>query len=164
MNNKKLLISLVVIVIGVVIIVLLDSQVRNRTSQLDNSTSDSSETGEIDSQAEATTGTEKQGVTRAPKGDEGLTYQQVVEKYKDFRIQFNNQCAPLPSSVTYKNGSRVMFDNRSVSERSISLDGKAYKISTYGFIVLPLSAKTLPHTIKIDCDQQYNAGQILLQR
>ncbi|MFA6534082.1 MAG: hypothetical protein WCT37_02810 [Patescibacteria group bacterium] len=117
-----------------------------------------------DNQVEILVGTEKTGVVLAPKTEAGLSYQQVVDKYKGYRFQFNDQCATIPSTQTFKNGTRVMFDNRTAEQKTIALDGKGYTIGSYGFIILPLSARTLPHTIKVDCDQQYNTAQIYLQK
>ena len=57
-----------------------------------------------------------------------------------------------------------MFDNRVAQGRTIRIDGKGYLIGPYGFIVLPLSATTLPHTFKLDCGAIYNVGQILIER
>lgn len=108
-------------------------------------------------------GTQKGGVAITSKRETGLTYQEVVDKYQDARIQFNNNCQAAPSRSTFKNGTFVMFDNRETVKRIIALDGRGYLIGPYGFIVLSLSYKTLPHTVKLDCDQQYNVGSILIQ-
>lgn len=104
-------------------------------------------------------------MTRAISTEQNLTYQQVVEKYQNYRIQFNDQCDAIPASgTTFKNGTHVMFDNRSGVSRIITLDGKGYVIAPYGFIVLPLASVNLPHTIKVDCDRQYNVASVLVQR
>jgi len=97
--------------------------------------------------------------------DTGLTYQQVVDKYQNTRLQFSQNCQALPATgITFKNGMSVMFDNRTAEKHIISLDGTGYVIGPYGFIILTLSYKTLPHTVRIDCDSQYNVGNILIQK
>ena len=100
----------------------------------------------------------------APKAEAGLTYQQVVEMYKDHRVAFNPPCGANPTSMTVKTGTRVMFDNRSEETRKITIDGRAYTIGPNGFIILTMTASALPHTVKIDCDSQYNVANILIQK
>ena len=92
------------------------------------------------------------------------SYSQLVLEYGDRRVQFNNSCYMLPTTPTFKNGSKIMFDNRSSDTRTISIDGTAYTFAGYGYRVVTLSSATLPRTISINCGSLVNAGQITLQK
>lgn len=92
------------------------------------------------------------------------SYSQLVLEYGDRRVQFNNSCYMLPATPTFKNGSKIMFDNRSSDTRTITIDGTAYTFAGYGYRVVTLSSATLPRTISINCGSLVNAGQITLQK
>lgn len=97
-------------------------------------------------------------------GSQFFTYEETVERYINQRIQFDANCLANPTSVTFKSGTQVMFDNRGGVARVVSLDGTGYLIGSYGYVILPLSSQALPHTIKVDCGPQKNVAQILLQK
>ena len=92
------------------------------------------------------------------------TYNQLVKDFNGRRIQFDARCQAIPSNVTYKNGTQVMFDNRSGDARWISVGGAEYYLSGYGYKILTLSSKTLPKTLYLNCGSAVNVGQILIQR
>ena len=92
------------------------------------------------------------------------SYSQLVLEYGDRRVQFNNSCYMLPATPTFKNGSKIMFDNRSSDTRTITIDGTAYTFAGYGYRVVTLTSATLPRTISINCGSLVNAGQITLQK
>lgn len=94
----------------------------------------------------------------------GKSYQSVVETYKDRRIQFDDACRATPNYLTFKNGPEIMFDNRSIGEKIIKLNDISYKIGAYGFIVLQITAPSLPYQIDIDCNQLFNVASINLQK
>ena len=93
----------------------------------------------------------------------GMSYQEVVEKYEGKRIQFGEQCQSIPSYLTFKTGTELMLDNRSSEKRVVYLDAEGYTIAAYGWGVIPLTTRDLPHTISIDCAGLYNSGQVFLQ-
>lgn len=101
---------------------------------------------------------------KKPAASQLFTYEETVERYVNQRMQFDANCLANPTSVTFKSGTQVMFDNRTNEKRTISLDGTGYIIGPYGYIILPLSSKTLPHTVQVDCGAQKNVAQILLQK
>ncbi len=101
----------------------------------------------------------KKGTTQQVK-----TYDQLVKDFSGRRIQFDITCQAIPNNVTYKNGTQVMFDNRSGDARWISVGGAEYYLSGYGYKVLTLSSKTLPKNLYLNCGSAVNVGQILLQR
>lgn len=92
------------------------------------------------------------------------TYDQILKEYDGRQIQFDERCQAIPNNLTYKNGTQVMFDNRSGDARWISVGGAEYYLSGYGYKILTLSSKTLPKTLYLNCGSAVNVGQILLQR
>ena len=92
-----------------------------------------------------------------------LTYSQAINLYVGKRIQFDQLCKASPANSTFKNGVNIMFDNRSGDARTITIDGKAYSFAGYGWRIIYLSSKTLPHTVKMNCGSTTNVGQIILQ-
>lgn len=98
------------------------------------------------------------------KPQPGKNYQAVVEEYRDRRIQFDDACRATPNYLTFKNGPEIMLDNRGIGEKVIKLNDIAYKIGPYGFIVLQITAPSLPYQIEIDCNQLFNVASINLQK
>ena len=98
-----------------------------------------------------------------PPAEQSLTYDQAIKTYTDKRIQFDPNCFTIPVFSNFMNGTKVMFDNRYEKGRWFYLDGKGYYLEPYGFKIVTLYSKTLPHTIMIDCGTGKNNGQILLQ-
>jgi len=95
------------------------------------------------------------------------TYEQALNDFRDRRIQLEN-CVADPSTVTYKTGTKVMFDNRSSEPTEIKLDGRPVRLWGYEFRIVTLSSRSLPHTIDVDCEwlgePSYNIARILLQQ
>jgi len=98
-------------------------------------------------------------------GAVSISYANALVKYADRRIQFNASCQVpiLNTSVTYKDNTGIMLDNRSAVAHTIKI-GTNYTVKAYGFriVVLPdtyLKAKT----ILVDCDKQQNVATILVQ-
>ena len=94
-----------------------------------------------------------------------ISYAEALVKYADRRIQFGKDCqvSKINSSVTYKDNTGIMLDNRSSFARTIKI-GTNYSVKAYGFriVVLPdvyMKAKT----ILVDCDKQQNVATILIQ-
>ena len=92
------------------------------------------------------------------------TYTNIVKQYEGKRIQFDIGCQANPKQVTFKTGTKVMFDNRSGDARVITVGGVQYNFSGYGYKILTLSSPTLPKTILLSCGAAVNVGTILLQR
>ena len=98
-------------------------------------------------------------------GAVSISYANALVKYANRRIQFNASCQVpiLSTSVTYKDNTGIMLDNRSAVAHTIKI-GTNYTVKAYGFriVVLPdtyLKAKT----ILVDCDKQQNVATILVQ-
>lgn len=104
---------------------------------------------------------QKTGTTTKVSSD---TYTQLVKEYEGRRIQFDINCQAIPNNITYKNGTKVMFDNRSGDARVITIGGVQYNFSGYGYKTLTLSSPVLPKTLLLSCGGAVNVGQILLQQ
>ncbi|KKT37583.1 MAG: hypothetical protein UW27_C0014G0004 [Parcubacteria group bacterium GW2011_GWA1_44_13] len=91
-------------------------------------------------------------------------YSQLVTEYRDRRVQFNNICQMSPSALTYKNGTKIMLDNRSSESRVVTIDGTPYNFSGYSYRFVTLSSNTLPRTLAVNCGPSINVGVITLQR
>ncbi len=94
-----------------------------------------------------------------------LSYGDAVVKYENFRIQFAPGCLwAVPSQMVAKNPVTLMLDNRSDSGQKITLVKTTYTIKPYDYAIVTLNEKTLPQTVGIACNGQYNVAQILLQK
>lgn len=93
-----------------------------------------------------------------------LTYSQAVAQYTNARIQFDQYCQAHPTGSTFKNGSKIMIDNRSGDPRSIAVGGTVYNLAGYGWRLVTLYSSTLPKTLYLDCGSARNVGSIYLQK
>ena len=96
-----------------------------------------------------------------------LSYQQALEQYRNYRIQLQD-CIATPHQVTYKTGTKVMLDNRSVEPTQVWLDGQPIRLWGYEFKIVTLTSKSFPHTIDVDCEwldqPAYNIARVLIQQ
>ena len=90
-------------------------------------------------------------------------YSQLVQEYEGRRIQFDDRCQMTPVSPTFKNGTKIMLDNRSEIGKAITINGQKYQIIGYGYQLLILSSKSLPQTMDVGCGSSVNVGKIFLQ-
>lgn len=90
-------------------------------------------------------------------------YSDLVNQYGDKRIQFDERCQVTPVEVTFKNGTTIMFDNRSANARTIKIANQSYYFPPYGYRIMTLSSATVPSTLIIGCDNAVDVGRILLQ-
>ena len=71
----------------------------------------------------------------------------------------------VPYSASFKNGTKIMLDNRYKKPLTVSLDGQPYYLGAYNFeIVTAGTSAKLPHTIKVNCGTGKNNGSIMLQK
>lgn len=92
-----------------------------------------------------------------------MSYANALNMYKDRRIQLNDACQAIPNTMTFKNGTTIMIDNRSKTARKLNING-AYTVGSYDYITVKLTSATLPKTILIDCGASQNVATILLQK
>jgi len=90
-------------------------------------------------------------------------YTQLVNEYVGRRLQFNDKCQMTPVSPTFKNGTKIMLDNRSKDPKTVTINDVKYSLVGYGYQLVTLTSKTLPQTLNINCDSLVNAGKVLLQ-
>lgn len=100
---------------------------------------------------------------KAPSITPALSYAEAVALFGTRRIQFDEKCNVEPSPITFRSGVSVMLDNRSPEARTITLDDTEYRIPAFGFKILTLRSRVLPHTVRVDCGEGKNNGQIILQ-
>lgn len=122
----------------------------------------------INNQNPANKTTNNSGSTNATTPTASLSYQEALKIYADKRIQFsinyNGACVAVPIHSVFKNGTKIMLDNRSEKTLTISLDGAVSNIAGYGFKIVTLSTKSpLPHTLKINCNGSKGVSQLILQ-
>ena len=92
-----------------------------------------------------------------------LSYNDALKIYAGRRIQFDASCQVYPYYNTFKNGTKVMLDNRLNQGRTVYLNDVQYYLGPYGFRIIALStANALPYTIMIDCGTGKNNGTIVL--
>lgn len=100
----------------------------------------------------------------APKASPSvLKYNDALVLYKDKRIQLDGECRATPQNLTFKNGTKIMVDNRSAKIRSIKL-GSTMSINPWSFKIVTLSSNTLPATWLLDCDGSQNVATVLIQK
>ncbi len=92
-----------------------------------------------------------------------ISYANALIQYADRRIQLDTACQAHPNTVTYKDNTGIMIDNRSPNTRTVKI-GTTFTMKPYSFriVVLPdiyLQAKT----ILVDCDSSQNVATILVQ-
>lgn len=102
-------------------------------------------------------------VTPTPAGSM-ISYADALQRYAGHVIQFDARCQTTPSSLTVKNGTYVMFDNRSGDPRWFALNAVKYSVVGYGFRILPITSTHLPGIVTIDCGSAQNVGQINVNR
>jgi hypothetical protein len=90
-----------------------------------------------------------------------MSYTEAVKAYEGHRIQFDNACQATPFSVTYKVGTKLMFDNRSNQTRKITIDGKSYSIPAYGYQIITFNNLGTKYA---NCDTSKNVLTVLIQK
>lgn len=151
---------MVILFCAIVLIVLVWWGLRGSSEQPSPS---ATATPSITTSASATPST-KPRATVSPGTNSSKTYTQLTQEYAGRHIQFDITCQAVPSRVTFKNSTSVLFDNRSGDARIITIDGVHYNFPGYGYRILTLSSPTLPKTINLNCGAAVNVGQILLQK
>jgi len=84
-------------------------------------------------------------------------------KYADRRIQLDTVCQAHPNTVTYKDNTGIMIDNRSPQTRTVKV-GTNFTIKPWGFkiVVLP-DVYLVSKTLLVDCDGSQNVATVLVQ-
>ncbi|MFH0874288.1 MAG: hypothetical protein V1846_05640 [Candidatus Komeilibacteria bacterium] len=155
-GNKIFWVILIVVIVGVIVF-LNSKQSIAPTAPNDQNATSTTDTTKTDTNIPAVK-------PANPAHTITTSYQEMMTKYAGRRIQFNETCQATPSSMTIKNGSQIMFDNRESKPTVLNVDGVAYPTSAYTYRLIYLSSKTLPHTVIVNCGSQNNVAQITLQK
>lgn len=163
MSKKSKILWLVVIVVVALVAVVLWARSRTNNADRAGNTADGSD------QLESAEDTSEGSVNKKPAvaGSSGtsapaLTYTQALAKYAGRVVQFDEQCQATPSSITLKNNTDIMLDNRSSQSRVLTVGG-SYTVKGYSYKIIKLSSGVLPRTILADCQGQQNVATIYLQ-
>ena len=57
-----------------------------------------------------------------------------------------------------------MLDNRSSVEQKITIGKAVYNVAPYNYVIAAINEKILPVNVFIDCNEQTNTVEILLQK
>ena len=92
-----------------------------------------------------------------------ISYANALVKHADRRIQLDPTCQAHPNTVTYKDNTGIMIDNRSSQTRTVKV-GITFVMKPYTFkiVVLP-DVYLVSKTLLIDCDQSQNVATVLVQ-
>ncbi|MFA5080823.1 MAG: hypothetical protein WC472_04365 [Candidatus Paceibacterota bacterium] len=166
-NNFKIwtwaiIIVIIIIIATIILFVFQNKQINSPATTNNPKVTDTTNNETTTKEPESIQDTSTQN-TKTPAAATSISYADALIKYADRRIQLDKACQAHPSSVTYKDNTGIMIDNRSPQTRTIKI-GTTFTIKPYGFkiIVLPdiyLKSKT----ILVDCDQSQNVATILIQ-
>jgi len=163
--------SKILVIAAVIIIVLAGTYFGLRRAGVISKPAPPLETPTIEEQpAPAATSTEQTTTTKQKTASAkkpavplpAMLYSEAINVFANKRIQITENCQLIPSSMVVKNGTSIMFDNRTADLKLLRIDSREYYIEAYNFKIIPLSEKTLPHTVQIDCGSGRNNGQITL--
>jgi len=91
------------------------------------------------------------------------SYAEALVKFKDKRIQLEESCQAIPRTMTFKNNTNIMLDNRAKVGRRVKI-GDVITVKAYGFKIINISSAKLPATWYVDCDASQNVATILIQK
>ncbi len=81
-----------------------------------------------------------------------ITYGQALAQYADRKVQFNDQCQGTPGQIVVKKGQKVLLDNRSKYNQTLSFAGQTLALPAYNWTIITASTdKSLPYGLGIDC-------------
>lgn len=156
-KNLKMLIWVIVALAVVVVAIALYFTLANK-QPVEQVTTDNSAIKEKEPESVQDVGTKDTGA-----GAASISYADALVKYADRRIQLDTSCQAHPNTVTYKDNTGIMIDNRSPNTRTVKIN-TTFTIKPWGFkiIVLP-DVTSKPKTILVDCDSSQNVATILVQ-
>lgn len=92
------------------------------------------------------------------------SYDMALAQYGDRRIQFGENCAAAPTSSVWKTGTEVMLDNRSSESHLFRVNGVAYTVAAYDFVIASFTSTKSPDEVLIDCGTMQNVATITIQK
>ena len=154
--NKRKSIWIIVFILAVVVAVLMLMNKRDEYASIQPTTTPTP--------TPAITKTVSKKMVTSGTAQQTQAYSEVVKQYVGRQIQFDVNCQAIPTQTTFKNGTAVMFDNRSGDARTIKIGDVSYSFSGYGYKILTLSSSVLPKTLSLNCGSAINVGSILIQK
>lgn len=162
-QQKEIGIAVIVFIVVLIIVALLSRESANAPAPVSETPSNEIATSTPTSTPQAKP-TAKSKTPSSTQIDQAAAYASALKKYAGNYIQFNSSCQAIPANVTFKNGTAVMFDNRSDKQITISLDDNKFVIKAFDYLAMKVTSKVLPKTISLSCNSSYNVGQILIQQ
>jgi hypothetical protein len=160
-NKLRMWILVLIIVVVVVLAGIFFFVLENKKSA--NPTTNSNQSAMVNSSLSNPVSVQDISAQDIGAGAASISYASALVKYADRRIQLDTICQAHPNTVTYKDNTGIMIDNRSPQTRTVKV-GTIFTIKPWGFkiVVLPdvyLKSKTL----LVDCDGSQNVATILVQ-
>ena len=117
---------------------------------------------------EDTSGTNSDGTTIDNPDKEGLSvgsnagkYADMVLRYKDKTLQFNEECAVVRNSYTFKQGTDVMLDNRDTTSAKIIIGSRTFNLKAQSYRIIDLGSTG---TYRVDCNDRLNVVTVNVQK
>lgn len=92
------------------------------------------------------------------------TYNQLLQTYRNARIQFGQTCQATPVISSFRNGATIMLDNHSNRAHIVSVGGTNYTLPVYGHQIITLVSPTIPGTLNVNCDESVNVSTIRISQ
>lgn len=96
--------------------------------------------------------------------DLALPYTAAMTKYAGRRVQFDSRCIASPVKSSFKDGTKIMLDNRGSAATRVVVGSMAFDIAAYNFAFLTLSATEFPATYSVDCGGVKGAAVITVTK
>lgn len=100
---------------------------------------------------------EREGLSTTNSG----TYANLMAKYKDKMVQFNQECAVVSNKVGFKQGTDILLDNRDTTSVKIVIGSRTFNLPRYGYKVIDLPSVG---TFQVDCNSRLNVVTITVQK
>lgn len=149
-----------IVLLLVVVIVVLSTRSPEKTEEV---TIDTPEQSVIDTDQKSPVSYTKPAVTTVPV-DPKLSYTEAVQAYGGNRIQFGENCLATPANAVFKNGSKIMLDNRANQSKVLTIADVSYTVGARDFVVAALSISGESESIMIDCGSMQNVATVVVQR
>lgn len=99
--------------------------------------------------------------TPTPVVTPSITYEQALIQYADRKIQFNEKCQGIPGQMSLKAGQKLLIDNRSNDQKTLTFDNQTYTLPAYNWrIITVLAAKALPYNLGVTCNSSNGTSML----